>query len=90
MRKAVAVPYIIALVLGVGVIALLGIWFVMTGGKFTKQSTETECKNAISIFCSKLISGIPSPILVDGGACGRVAITPPSTLNDCKLQGYVS
>ena len=89
MRKAVAIPYVSALVLGVGVMAVLGRWFVMTGGKFSKQSAVTECQNAISIFCSKLLTGL-SPTLADGGACSRAGITPPANLAACKTEGYVS
>ena len=52
MRKAVAVPYIIALILGVAVIALLGVWFVMSGGKFTTQSGKSLCDNKFLQWCT--------------------------------------
>ncbi|MBI2005439.1 MAG: hypothetical protein HYS80_01625 [Candidatus Aenigmarchaeota archaeon] len=90
MRKGVAIPYVIALVLGVAVVGLLGFWFVMTGGKLGQQSVETECQNAISIYCSKLlISGVPAT-LDDDGACARTGITPPGSFANCKAQGYIS
>lgn len=57
MRKAVAVPYVIALILGVAVIALIGIWFVMSGGKFTTQSLETSCQSKAVQSCSQKLSG---------------------------------
>ncbi len=53
MRKAVAVPYVIALILGVAVIALIGIWVVMSGGKLGKQSLETQCQAKALEICIK-------------------------------------
>lgn len=49
--RAVAVPYIIALVLGVAVIGLVGYWFATTGGKFGGQSTKTICENKFLQYC---------------------------------------
>ena len=57
MRKAVAVPYVIALVLGVAVIALLGFWFVTTGGKFSEQATKTQCESKLVVYCTSYIEG---------------------------------
>ena len=57
MRKAVAVPYVIALILGVAVIALIGIWFVTSGGKFTKESISTECRSKAVEFCTRYPTG---------------------------------
>ncbi|MBI2005167.1 MAG: hypothetical protein HYS80_00185 [Candidatus Aenigmarchaeota archaeon] len=51
MRKAVAVPYIIALILGVAVIGLVGYWFATTGGKFGGQSAKTICDNKFLQYC---------------------------------------
>ena len=93
MRKGVAVGYIIALILGVAVIALIGVWLVMSGGKFSKSSIELECKKAISIACVKSlgvagsISYDPSDIAkcIDAGVPSR-----PTTTPECKTQGYIS
>ena len=41
--RAVAVPYIIALVLGVAVIGLVGYWFISQGGKAVSTGTSAEC-----------------------------------------------
>ncbi len=41
--KAVAIPYIIALVLGVVVIGLLGYWLVLQSGKTISGGITTEC-----------------------------------------------
>lgn len=57
MRKAVAVPYVIALILGVAVIGLIGIWIATTGGKFGGQSTKTICDNKFVAYCVTNPSG---------------------------------
>ncbi len=57
MRKAVAVPYIIAILLGVAVIGLVGVWFVSSGGKLTKASVETECRTKALEFCTRSPTG---------------------------------
>lgn len=49
--KAVAVPYIIALILGVAVIGLVGYWFASSGGKFGGQSAITICENKFLQYC---------------------------------------
>lgn len=52
MTKAVAIPYIIALVLGVAIIGLIGYSFVSSGGKFSSQSTKTFCENKFLQYCT--------------------------------------
>lgn len=47
MKKGVAVPYIIAIVLGVAVLALLGYWFYITSGTFSKE----QCRQAYRDWC---------------------------------------
>lgn len=37
-KKGIAVPYIIAIVLGVAVLALLGYWFYITSGTFSRET----------------------------------------------------
>lgn len=51
MRKAVAIPYVIALVLGIAVIGLIGFWFVSSGGKFGGQNSKTVCDNKFLQWC---------------------------------------
>lgn len=51
MKKAVAVPYIIVLILGVAVIGLVGYWFASSGGKFSGQSAKTICENKFLQYC---------------------------------------
>lgn len=51
MIKAIAVPYIIAILLGVAVIGLVGYWLFFSGGKFSGESLSLECNNQKLIFC---------------------------------------
>lgn len=50
--KAVAVPYIIAILLGVGVIGLVGYWLFVSGGQFGAGATEQNCRNALLNMCN--------------------------------------
>ncbi len=51
MAKGVAVPYIIALILGIVVIALLGYWFFVLGGSVGGQSTTQQCNTKVTTWC---------------------------------------
>jgi hypothetical protein len=53
MKKGVAVPYIIAILLGVGVIGLVGYWLFVSGGQFGGSATEQSCRNSFSTWCSQ-------------------------------------
>lgn len=55
MRKkgAVPIPYIIALVLGVIVIALLAYWLFMSGGEFGTMITESSCQAKKMSYCNR-------------------------------------
>jgi len=79
MRKAVAVPYVIALILGVAVIALVGIWFVMSGGKFTSGSSKTLCDNKFLQYCATNPAGDYSKFKT-GTECANV----PGTFERCN------
>ncbi len=52
MKKGIAVPYIIALILGIVVVALLGYWFFILGGTFTGRASITECQTKLSTYCA--------------------------------------
>ncbi len=52
MKAAIPVPYIIALILGVVVIALLGYWFVSSAGKGSSIGSEAECAARKVEFCA--------------------------------------
>lgn len=57
MRKAaMPVPYIIALIIGVIVVAVLAYWFVSSGGKGTKIGIEAECTARKLEFCATKLS----------------------------------
>lgn len=62
MRKAVAIPYVIALILGVGIIALVGFWFASSGGKFSGQSSSTYCENKALEYCTKDLVGVTQDV----------------------------
>ncbi len=49
--KAVAVPYVIALVLGIIVIGLVGYWFVAQSGKTVGAGTKAECQSKVFSYC---------------------------------------
>lgn len=41
--RAVAIPYVIALILGVIVVGIIGYWFVVQGGKTVGVGATAEC-----------------------------------------------
>lgn len=49
--RAVAVPYVIALILGVIAIGILAYWFVNQGGKTTTEGFKAECQARTFNFC---------------------------------------
>jgi hypothetical protein len=52
MRKGeIPVPYIVALILAVIVIAILGIWFFKSTGDTNKQLNEQKCKTKLIGLC---------------------------------------
>ncbi len=53
MRKgAVPVPYIIALLLGIAVVAILGYWFFVLGGQLGGEVSQQSCTSKASIYCT--------------------------------------
>ncbi len=53
MKKGVAVPYIIAILLGIAVIGLIGYWFFVSGGKFGASAEEQRCRTAAAQWCTQ-------------------------------------
>lgn len=51
MLKAVAIPYVIALILGVIVIGILAYWFVSQSNKTTNVGASTECQGRVFSYC---------------------------------------
>ena len=60
--KAVAIPYVIALILGVVVVALIGYWFVSQGGKTIGAGKQAECDSLCSIWRNSAFNAKPSNI----------------------------
>ena len=52
MKKAVAIPYIIALIIGVIVVAVLGYWFISSGIIGNKIGTEAQCTARKTEYCT--------------------------------------
>ena len=56
MKKGVAIPYIIALIIGVIVVAVLAYWFISSGGKGSNIGKEAECTARKTEFCATQLS----------------------------------
>jgi len=50
-KGTLPVPHIIAIVLGIIVLALLGYWFFTTGGTFSGTASEAECRGKFLQYC---------------------------------------
>ncbi len=78
MRKAVAIPYIIALVLGVIIIALVGYFLFGQFGKTSTVGKDAECQSKLLQYCMKWISNDrtcsdstrPDPKILEGCPSG--------------------
>ncbi|MBI2005163.1 MAG: hypothetical protein HYS80_00160 [Candidatus Aenigmarchaeota archaeon] len=55
--KAVAVPYIIAILLGVGVIGLVGYWLFVSGGQFGGGAASQQCRTDFLQTCQSWAAG---------------------------------
>ena len=53
MSKGIAVPYIIALILGIVVVALIGYWFFAIGSVIPGQQTISNCNIKMQQFCTE-------------------------------------
>lgn len=51
-KGAVPIPYIIALLLGVAVVAILGYWFFVLGGQLGGDITLQKCRSNAQIYCN--------------------------------------
>ncbi len=54
MKKGIAVPYIIAILLGIAVIGLIGYWFFVSSGKIPKSDCELAQRN----WCTRWFSSV--------------------------------
>ncbi len=53
MAKAVAVPYVIALILGIIVVAVIGYWFFVVAGGGGGQLSQTQCQANYINYCTQ-------------------------------------
>lgn len=51
MKKAVAIPYVIALIIGVIVVAVLAYWFIVASGKGGTIGVTAECRARMLDMC---------------------------------------
>ena len=77
--RGVAIPYIIALIIGVIVIAVLGYWFISSGGKGSNIGTEAECTARKTEYCATQSSDAQSKvksICKDGASWNPMCFCP--------------
>ncbi|MBI2084100.1 MAG: hypothetical protein HYT70_00595 [Candidatus Aenigmarchaeota archaeon] len=60
MRKGIAVPYIIAILLGIAVIGLIGYWLFVSGGRIGISSAELQCNNQVIRYCDQQARATPA------------------------------
>lgn len=65
-KGAVPVPYIIALLLGIAVVAILGYWFFVLGGEWGGEVTIQRCRTRAHTLCSSWMTAGWSTVDVDG------------------------
>jgi hypothetical protein len=53
MKGQIPVKYIIALILGIAVVALIGFWFFIVAGGFVGELTEAQCRARLLQFCNE-------------------------------------
>ncbi len=51
-KGAVPIPYIIALLLGIAVVAILGYWFFVLGGQWGGEVTLATCRTRAHTYCA--------------------------------------
>lgn len=100
--KAVAIPYIIAILLGVGVIGLVGYWFFVSGGQFGTGVANQQCRTDFQQSCQTWVAvGYSTNIPpkngvfenVDNNAClkqitGSGTALPDDATSKTKFQGW--
>ncbi len=50
-KGAIPIPYIIAIIFGIVVIAIIGYWFFTTAGDIGSASQQADCETALFEFC---------------------------------------
>ncbi len=82
MRKAaLPIPYIIALIFGIVILAVLGYWLYSQSGKTIGKGASTECDALRSTFCQQwsITSYKIKPSMTFPGGCSE-----PKDENGCK------
>ncbi len=88
--KGIAVPYIIAILLGVGVIGLVGYWLFVSGGRLGTTTAENNCKNDLLAICNQALTagGLDEVTWTQTDACKSVNKYPTKvTSADCSSVG---
>ena len=52
MKGAVPIPYIIALLLGIAVVAIIGYWFFVLGGQWGGETNLQTCNTRAYTYCA--------------------------------------
>ena len=52
VSKGVAIPYIISLILGIVVVALLGYWFFVLGPGISQNASLINCQSKLTNYCN--------------------------------------
>ncbi|MBI2547558.1 MAG: hypothetical protein HYW23_03880 [Candidatus Aenigmarchaeota archaeon] len=88
MKKAVAVPYIIAIVLGIVVIGLIGYWLFFSGGILGTNASETRCNSDVLNFCNTMLSGqTATKDWKQTDSCKGVGKYASLSASDCRALG---
>lgn len=97
MKGEIPISYIVAIVLAIAVLALLGYWFYMSGGKFSGSVNRQDCLNLKLRYCTewgtKGFTGTPDwnnyPSATDqkGKACRDMFQIKVDSSTDCLNPG---
>lgn len=83
-KAAMPVPYIIALIIGVIVVAVLAYWFISSGGKGASVGKEAECTARKVEYCATQTSEVWNKM---ANICGvkkfDVRTETTKTINEC-------
>jgi len=74
-KAEIPVSYIIALILGIAVVAILGYWFFVVSGSATGTASGVECSTAKFVYCNDLLGGGEPDSAEVKQKCGSVPTT---------------
>lgn len=94
MAKGVAIPYIIALILGIVVVGILAYWYFGLAGKGGGTVATIECDAQKLSYCQEWqsLGFIGSPIFAkyDENSCGSLGKDEPEKKANCKTILQIS